>query len=442
MASHVGGMIAMRSLRFSIAALMGIILLVALGAAALRNASDTTAAVVSLVTQGVLCLAIVGGVCRTGAERTWWLGFAALGWTYLGLPLSFTYTPQIQPTRIAVKVLASLIGVSIDDSLPFRANNPGDFLLFMIAHDLLALVAAVAGGLLALATFGAARARSLEATPSSQTGVGASKRSWALPAMIVLSGLLLIASIAIACSRLDARISAGATYLLTWWLIGLTCLGALSARGRRREFWMGASLFGTGFMILIFIRPYPHGVEEPEYFLPTARFLEAMRPRLAALVGRFSTDFKSMAATGTHVEKALNQPVPIDLPDGTTLKEFLRYVQKETSGPNGEVIPIYVDPIGLSEADKTMDSTLRGVQLQGVALRTTLRLCLRQLDLTYGVRDGLILITSADAEDKLDIFPTDDPFQIAGHCLLALIAALLGGLAAPFVSDLAWSAPG
>jgi len=427
----------MRSLRFSIAALMGIILLVALGAAALRNASDTMAAVVSLVTQGVLCLAIVGGVCRTGAERTWWLGFAALGWTYLGLPLSFTYTPQIQPTRIVVKVLASLMGVSIDDSLPFRVNNRADFLLFMIGHDLLALVAAVAGGLLALAIFGAARARSLETTPSSQPGVWASKRSWALPAMIVLSGLLLTASIAIACARLDPRISAGATYLLTWWLVGLTSLGALSARGRRREFWMGASLFGTGFMILIFIRPYPHGGEEPEYFLPTARFLEAMRPRLAALVGRLSTDFKSMVATGAHIERALNQPVTIDFPDGTTFQDFLRYVQEETRGPNGEVIPIYVDPIGLAEAEKRMESKMRGVHLERVALRTSLRLCLRQLDLAYGVRDGLILITSRDAEDTLAIFPTDDPFQIVGHCLLALIAALLGGIAAPFVCDLA-----
>jgi hypothetical protein len=259
-----------------------------------------------------------------------------------------------------------------------------------------------------------------------------------LRAIIVLSGLLLTASIAIACARLDPRISAGATYLLTWWLIGLTSLGALSARGRRREFWMGASLFGTGFMILIFIRPYPHGVEEPEYFLPTARFLDAMRPRVAAHVGRLSTDFRSMVTTGTHIERALNQPVAIDLADGTTLEDFLRYTRDETSGPNGDVIPIYVDPIGLAKADKTMDSRLRGVQLQGVELRTSLRLCLRQLDLAYGVRDGLILITSQDAaEFKLTIFPTDDPFQIVGHCLLALVAASLGGLAAPFVCDLA-----
>jgi hypothetical protein len=127
----------------------------------------------------------------------------------------------------------------------------------------------------------------------------------------------------------------------------------------------------------------------------------------------------------------------MDIPEGTTLEEFLGYVQDETRGPNAEVIPVYVDPIGLAEADKSMTSTFRGAQFEGVPLRTSLRLLLRQLDLTYTVRDGLLLITSTEQEDLLEIFPTDDAFQIAGHCLLALVAAAMGGVAAPLVCDLA-----
>ena len=67
--------IAMRWLRFSIAGLMGIIVLVAIATAALRYASETVAAAVSLMTYLVLALAVVGAVCRRGAGRAWWVGF-------------------------------------------------------------------------------------------------------------------------------------------------------------------------------------------------------------------------------------------------------------------------------------------------------------------------------------------------------------------------------
>ena len=125
----------------------------------------------------------------------------------------------------------------------------------------------------------------------------------------------------------------------------------------------------------------------------------------------------------------------IQLADGTTLDDFIKYVQDATRRPNGEVIPIYVDPIGLQEAERSMTSPLQGVHFEGVALRTSLRLCLRQLDLAYVVRDGLLLITSQENEDALVISPNDDPYQIVGHCLLAIFAAVLGGLAAPLVCD-------
>jgi hypothetical protein len=75
----------MRTARFRIAGLMGAVLVAALGLAALRNASELWAGVTFLATCGVLCLAIVGVVCRGGGERAWWLGFALFGWGYLAL---------------------------------------------------------------------------------------------------------------------------------------------------------------------------------------------------------------------------------------------------------------------------------------------------------------------------------------------------------------------
>ena len=68
------------------------------------------------------------------------------------------------------------------------------------------------------------------------------------------------------------------------------------------------------------------------------------------------------------------------------------------------------------------------IDLEGVALKTSLRLCLAQLDLTYSIRDGLLLITSEESA----VTPIyQDPFLIVGHCLLALLAAGFGGHRGP-----------
>ena len=55
----------MRTIRFPIAGLMWAVVVAALGLAALRNASEIWAGATFLATCGVLCLAIVGIVCRT-----------------------------------------------------------------------------------------------------------------------------------------------------------------------------------------------------------------------------------------------------------------------------------------------------------------------------------------------------------------------------------------
>ena len=75
----------MRTVRFPIAGLMWAVVVAALGLAALRNASDIWAGATFLVTCGVLCLALVGIVCRTNESRAWWVGFALFGWGYLAL---------------------------------------------------------------------------------------------------------------------------------------------------------------------------------------------------------------------------------------------------------------------------------------------------------------------------------------------------------------------
>src|SRR5262245_44347955 len=75
----------MRNLRISIAGLMGIVPVAAVGLAALRNASPTWAGPTYLGGRGVLGLAILCAIYAQGARRAWWLGFCLFGWGYLAL---------------------------------------------------------------------------------------------------------------------------------------------------------------------------------------------------------------------------------------------------------------------------------------------------------------------------------------------------------------------
>jgi hypothetical protein len=77
------------------------------------------------------------------------------------------------------------------------------------------------------------------------------------------------------------------------------------------------------------------------------------------------------------------------------LEDVLKYIKSATQGPNDIGIPIYVDPVGLADAEKTLTSPIT-IDLEGVPLKTTLRLILKQLGLAYCVKDGLLYISSVD----------------------------------------------
>ena len=69
----------------------------------------------------------------------------------------------------------------------------------------------------------------------------------------------------------------------------------------------------------------------------------------------------------------LEQPIAMSFGTETPLEDFLKYIKQATTEPNYPGIPIYVDPMGLQEADKTMTSTVQ-LELEGIPLRRTLQL--------------------------------------------------------------------
>src|SRR5262249_54408823 len=104
------------------------------------------------------------------------------------------------------------------------------------------------------------------------------------------------------------------------------------------------------------------------------------------------------------------EPISMSFANETPLDDILKYIKQATTTPSFSGIPIYVDPIGLQEAEKSLTSTVT-IDLEGVPLKTTLKLLLKQLGLTYTVKDGFLMITSKESEDQqteIRVYPVAD----------------------------------
>jgi hypothetical protein len=442
----MGGKAMKRNPRFSIAGLMGVVLVAAIGLAALRNPTELWDGVMFLLTCGVLMLSVVGVVCRGGAERAWWLGFALFGWGYL--TLAFSCPHELLP-RLLSTVLLQHVTPRMDEPGMMRGGGFRSVPLLLqfgaigggfgggpnvglspwrIGHCLWTLMAAVLGGTLARLLFAAPAQRSETPAAELQPAAVSVRKWWRRPALIGLGGLVLYTCLALAGLRRAPGLWAGGTFLLSWGLIGLAVLGAVYGRGTRRASGLGAALFGAGTMLLIF---GPGSTEDLVPRLATNHLLNAVRNALPAGATEFPASSKSVAAANARIKRALERPIPLRFPSETPLEDALKFIEEQTADPDGRRLAIYVDPVGLNEAEKTMTSPLQ-INLENVPLKTSLRLALKQIGLTYSVWEGVLLITSAYSDEPLPVY--NDPFLIVGNCVLALLAAGLGGVLAPRVA--------
>lgn len=110
------------------------------------------------------------------------------------------------------------------------------------------------------------------------------------------------------------------------------------------------------------------------------------------------------AVTGPAAEthRLLNKSIAFPFANETPLADFLAHVRQETAEdghPAG--VPIYIDPVGLLEADRTPQSPVV-LDLHSAPVGRGLGLVLDQLDLAYTVEpDGLIIICSADGKERM-----------------------------------------
>jgi Domain of unknown function (DUF4139)/N-terminal domain of unknown function (DUF4140) len=120
-----------------------------------------------------------------------------------------------------------------------------------------------------------------------------------------------------------------------------------------------------------------------------------------------------------ELDKLVDMPFKTDTPLGDVL-DHIRRLTKGPAFPDG--IPIYADPIGLQDSDKTLSDTVV-FDLKQVSLRTSLNLLLKQLGLTFGIHDGLLHITSSASDD------VDELRKAAGGSALAMDQAQTSGIA-------------
>jgi hypothetical protein len=97
----------------------------------------------------------------------------------------------------------------------------------------------------------------------------------------------------------------------------------------------------------------------------------------------------------------LEEPVRIPFPNETPLEDVLAYLQRATArSPDVPPIKVLLVPDGLREVRQSLASPIQA-DLEGVPLKTTLRLLLDQLGLGCVVKEGRLVIHSRQGISKL-----------------------------------------
>ncbi|HWE36658.1 MAG TPA: hypothetical protein VG406_08830 [Isosphaeraceae bacterium] len=420
--------------------LLGVLLLAGLGFAALRFNSAIVAGVAFLATWTILALGAIGACCRPAGRQAGWIGFAAFGLGYMvlvfGLRNPSPYQNALPTTQLLEALRTRLEMHRPKSNLTYYPVDPNDHFL-VLGHGSWALLAACVGGLTAHTFFGRGTFPSdVEARPAATAPApmpparGRSRRRRGL-SILWWMGVVVLVALGLTALRNTSAIMASVVFLVTCGALGVALLGAFGMPAGRRLPWIGAALFGWGYMSLSFawIFPYDnnHWEASPRPTRATTMLLEAAFRHVPFVRGGNSREDWSL---NRRIEDALDKPASIRFAEPTPLEDVITTIRGATVGPDFPAgIPIWVDPYGLQEQDKTLESTVTLDHMEGAPLRTSLRLMLKQLDLYYVVGEGILKIISISDDDlRLNPAPPDDFLRI-GHSLFALLAGCLGGLA-------------
>ncbi len=137
--------------------------------------------------------------------------------------------------------------------------------------------------------------------------------------------------------------------------------------------------------------------------------------------------------TDATIRAALDATLDMDFPKAISLEDVLKSVRAKTESPGLKAgIPIYVDPVGLRSAGRTMSSPVAAVPRGPVPLKASLGDALRGLGLAFDVADGLMTISSESTifDRRLDRLEVKLDRALAAGPALAARPALVADPAA------------
>ena len=115
----------MRRFRFSVAGLMAVILLLAVGMAALRDPAELWASVIFTAAVTLFAASVIGAMAHRGARRFIWAGLAVFGWAYLVIsfgpwPGNAVGPPPLLPSSILDRLQDYIVS---DGKSAYRVNE-------------------------------------------------------------------------------------------------------------------------------------------------------------------------------------------------------------------------------------------------------------------------------------------------------------------------------
>jgi RNA polymerase sigma factor (sigma-70 family) len=96
-----------------------------------------------------------------------------------------------------------------------------------------------------------------------------------------------------------------------------------------------------------------------------------------------------------QIRQKLDSVIDANFPEGGTLELLLKHIKQVTTDADYPGIPIYVDPKGLAEVNKTMSDEIQ-LNYKQRSIRSILHGTLRRMGLSFCVHDGFLMISSRD----------------------------------------------
>ncbi len=96
------------------------------------------------------------------------------------------------------------------------------------------------------------------------------------------------------------------------------------------------------------------------------------------------------------IRRKLETRIDAQFPKGATLETLLKHIRQVTRDATYPGIPIFVDPVGLTEAGKSMGTEVE-LDYKQQPIEAVLKYTLRPLGMSYCVRDGFVWVSSRTA---------------------------------------------